>query len=87
MRQFSHSGSIVRKETGAYIELVLLRGLDGAVLWQGSYNLDSFLEFPFGHGGSEAIVRCLMLIINRWPGEQLEERRAGREPVRNAPIG
>ena len=54
---------------GAYIELVLLLGLNGTVLWKGLYDLDSFLEFLFGHGGSEAIVRCLMPIINRWLSE------------------
>ena len=47
----------------AYIELLLHRGLDGAILWKTINNLDSFLEFPFGHGGSKTIVRCLMLII------------------------
>jgi len=40
----------------AYIELVILRGLDWAVLRKGLYDFDSFLEFPFGHCGAEVIV-------------------------------
>lgn len=54
-RRFNHSRSRYVRKKVAYIELLFLSWLDRAILRKGLNNRDSFLEFPFGHGGSKTL--------------------------------
>jgi hypothetical protein len=50
-----------KKKWGAHIELILLRGLDGTLLWKRSYYFYSFLEFALGHGVFRLGARTLSM--------------------------
>ena len=41
-----------KKNGGAHVELIILSRLDGSILGEGLYDLNSFIEFFFGHGVS-----------------------------------
>lgn len=77
-RRFNHSRSRYVREKVAYIELLFLCRLDRAILWKGLDNLHSFLEFPFGHGGSKTLSMLIMII----DGGQMQSSTRSF-PVRN----
>ena len=79
-RRFNHSRwGYVRKKV-AYIELLFLCRLDRAILWKGLDNLHSFLEFPFGHGGSKTLSDADN--DNRWWADaKLDPKFPGPKPT------
>lgn len=38
-----------KKNGGAHVKLIILSRLDGSILGEGLYDLNSFIEFFFGH--------------------------------------